>query len=590
MLAEQRSIEVLMPDAEGSSGNAGSSEESALGVDLGSIIARKYRVDRFIGKGGMGVVVAASHLALNRTVAIKLIRADCAQNPVAVERMVREAKAAAVIKNEHVTQVLDVGTLDSGAPFIVMEYLEGCDLQTLLARDGPLPVADAVDFVLQACEAIAEAHRNGIVHRDIKPANLFLARLPGGMTRIKVVDFGISKMIGVERGQPLTQPCTVVGSLYHMAPEQMRGALVDARTDVWAIGVLLYEMVTGQKPFRDQSWPAVCAHLLNDAAPLLAGSVAGMSQELQPVIERCLRRLPEDRFENVAELAVALSRFGTRKAHVSLERIVGLATSTGSLSARAGAAPDDRDERRPSWRGMPNEPGGAAASRHHTPRTPWPVSTIARTLSGPSWGPLLALGVAAALCVLVPAVLWLWRSPPAVVDGGSAALRPLPPVLDPVVSVTPMVEVRAPAAEAAASSRPSLPDPLNTVVSAARAPSASAGPEPAPDERAAGAPAPDPPSSARAAPPTIAPIPPHARRPGAAPANPGATPEATAPAPGGGAMPGAAPGAGTVPGHASQGEPPTTPGVSATPSAPPKASPANPWDLGDIEFQDEGRQ
>src|SRR5688572_29635302 len=326
-----------MPEPAGSSSSPSSIPEpdSALGVELGAVIAGKYRVERVIGKGGMGVVVAASQPELARTVAIKLIRSDSGEDPSAMARLLREAKAAASIQSEHVARVLDVGTLDSGVPFIVMEYLEGSDLQTLLDRDGALRPADAVDYLLQGCEAIAEAHRNGIVHRDLKPANLFIARLAGGRPCVKVVDFGISKAIGRETGEPLTKPASVVGSLYHMAPEQMRGGPVDARTDIWALGLLLYEMLSGRKPFGNRAWPAVAAQVLSDAGPLLPMPIEGVSDELSAVVHKCLSRAPEQRFGTVAELAVALSRFGSRRAHLSLERIVLLATSTGSLSALA---------------------------------------------------------------------------------------------------------------------------------------------------------------------------------------------------------------------------------------------------------------
>jgi hypothetical protein len=232
-----------------------------------------------------------------------------------------------------------VGTLDDGIPFIVMEYLEGQDLDSLLRSEGPLPVADAIDYLVQACEALAEAHRNGIVHRDIKPANLFVARQPGGGACIKVVDFGISKLINSASVESLTHPSRIVGSLYHMAPEQMSGDPVDARTDVWALGVLLFELLTGRKPFQGGAWPAVCARVLSDSAPPLESLGERVPGEVQSAVRRCLQRMPEDRFSNVAELAVALSPFGTRIARVSLEHIVRLATSTGSLAAESSSPP-----------------------------------------------------------------------------------------------------------------------------------------------------------------------------------------------------------------------------------------------------------
>ena len=393
--------------------------ESALGVEIGSVIAGKYRVERVIGRGGMGVVVAASQPELARTVAIKLIRSDSIDDRSAIARLLREAKAAASIQSEHVARVLDVGTLDTGGPFIVMEYLDGSDLQTQLDREGPMRPADAVDFLLQACEAIAEAHRNGIVHRDLKPANLFVARLPGGRACVKVVDFGISKTIGRDTGEPLTQPASVVGSLYHMAPEQMRGAAVDARTDVWALGLLLYEMLTGRKPFGNQSWPAVAAQVLSDAGPLLAASMDGVSEDLQAVIHKCLTRSPQQRYGTVAELAVALSRFGSRRAHLSLERIVLLATSTGSLSALALEPTEPaRDSLPPLAETRPVPAGGfetvlparstGETPLRGTPATPFPVSAAPRPSAAPPRS-RLALGVVGALALVAPLTFWVWR-------------------------------------------------------------------------------------------------------------------------------------------------------------------------------------
>jgi serine/threonine protein kinase len=409
-------------------------EPPLAGVEIGAVIAGKYRVERVIGEGGMGVVVAASQIALERMVAIKLIRSDCAQDPLAVERLLREAKAAASIQSEHVAKVLDVGRLDRGVPFIVMEYLEGSDLQTLLDRDGPLQVAEAVDFILQACEAIAEAHRNGIVHRDIKPANLFIARSSGSVPRVKVVDFGISKMIGLESLESLTQPLSVVGSLYHMAPEQMRGARVDARTDVWAIGLLLFEMLTGRKPFRHEAWPAVCAQILNEEGPLLQGAIEGIPEELQAVIEKCLRRLPQDRYDNVAELAVRLTPFGRGSARLSLECIVRLATSTGSLSAHSlaswdaglpGAAGVALENTRPVLV-PPEELAGARQQSGGMPRTPVPVSALPSVLV--AWSRRRpVIGVAVVACVVAPALMWLWWGPPGLLRSEEHALSPAAP-------------------------------------------------------------------------------------------------------------------------------------------------------------------
>ena len=209
------------------------------GAAPGDVIAGKYRVERVLGAGGMGVVVAALHLQLDERVALKLLSTSAAGNEEATARFLREARAAVKIKSEHVARVSDVGTLENGVPYMVMEYLDGTDLARWLAGRGVLPVEQAVDFLLQAGEAIAEAHTLGIVHRDLKPANLFCSKKPDGRLCIKVLDFGISKVTapggpgGTDGGQhDLTRTATVVGTPTYMSPEQMLASrLVDLRTD-----------------------------------------------------------------------------------------------------------------------------------------------------------------------------------------------------------------------------------------------------------------------------------------------------------------------------------------------------------------------
>src|SRR4051812_29611172 len=210
------------------------------GVREGDVLAGKYRVDKILGAGGMGVVVAAHHVQLDERVAIKFLLPEALGNAEAVARFAREARAAVKIKSEHVARVIDVGTLETGAPYMVMEYLEGGDLSQVLASRGPLPVEEAVEYVLQACEAIAHAHALGIVHRDLKPANLFLIRRPDGTNAIKVLDFGISKVMpgkSASSDNAMTRTRTVMGSPLYMSPEQMASTRdVDGRTDLWALG------------------------------------------------------------------------------------------------------------------------------------------------------------------------------------------------------------------------------------------------------------------------------------------------------------------------------------------------------------------
>src|SRR5580700_8244830 len=185
-------------------------------VQEGEILDGKYRVDRVLGVGGMGIVVAATHVHLNTRVAIKFLLPAAMGNAQVIERFAREARAAVQIQSEHVARVTDVGSLPTGSPYMVMEYLEGGDLADTLAQSGPMPVAQAVGFVLQACEAIAEAHSLGIVHRDLKPANLFLARRTGRDAVVKVLDFGISKTLDTQSGMSLTGTSSIMGSPLYM--------------------------------------------------------------------------------------------------------------------------------------------------------------------------------------------------------------------------------------------------------------------------------------------------------------------------------------------------------------------------------------
>ena len=215
-------------------------------VSPGDVVAGKYRVERIIGAGGMGVVVAARHLQLDQTVALKFMTH---RTPAGDERFSREARAAARLKSEHAAKVHDVGALDNGTPYMVMEYLEGNDLHALLSAEGALPIDLAVGYVMQACEAIGEAHAHGIVHRDLKPHNLFLTTGVGGRPKIKVLDFGISKTQDDET--TLTRSSDIIGTPVYMAPEQLRSSKdVDARADIWALGAMLYELVTGRLPFE----------------------------------------------------------------------------------------------------------------------------------------------------------------------------------------------------------------------------------------------------------------------------------------------------------------------------------------------------
>ena len=313
-------------------------------VEPGVVLCGKYRIERLLGKGGMGLVACARHLDLDQSVALKLLLPEVLRNRDVVKRFRREAQAMVQLKGEHVCRVFDVGALDDGTPFMVMEYLEGQDLGLLLREQGRLTPGFAVDLVLQVCEALAEAHALGIVHRDIKPANCFLTHGPDGEPLLKVLDFGISKALGVADGG-ITTSQTLIGSPSYMSPEQMHSSKnVDARTDIWALGTVLYELVSGRRPFVGDSFAALC--LAVTTKPMLALDDVVLPDGLVEVIARCLEKQPEGRFGSMAELSAAIAPYaGTReqgeRSSARSARMLGRASSPLLIApgSPAGIAP-----------------------------------------------------------------------------------------------------------------------------------------------------------------------------------------------------------------------------------------------------------
>lgn len=310
-------------------------------IAIGEVLAGKYRIDRVLGEGGMGVVVAAHHLELDQPVAIKFLLDVLRGSEEGAERFRREARAAAKIQSDHVVRVLDVGVLESGIRYMVMEYLEGHDLSKELEQRGRLRVEEAIDYVLEALDAIAQAHAVGIVHRDLKPANLFLARRADGSSRIKVLDFGISKSLaGTSSDQlSLTRSSAWVGSPLYMAPEQMQSARdVDGRADIWSIGAILFELITGRPPYLADNLPQLCNLLLTTDPPPLSALVPDVPPAVETVVMRCLARDLSARWQSVPELIAAL-----REARPERTSTVG--TSSNALAATefqstiAGAVP-----------------------------------------------------------------------------------------------------------------------------------------------------------------------------------------------------------------------------------------------------------
>ena len=291
-------------------------------VTSGMLLAGKYRIERLLGEGGMGVVLAATNEALRQKVAIKLLRIGALADAKALGRFEREARAAASLRSEHVARVLDVGKLEDGRPYMVMEYLEGRDLGDVIDQGPHLPPGEAVDYVLQACEAIAEAHAAGIIHRDLKPRNLFLATTVDGRPLVKVLDFGISKTEDSAEDMSLTRTTEIIGSPSYMSPEQLRASKeVDVRTDIWALGVILYELLTKKVPFQAVTVTELVAVVLMEPTPEIRNERPDVPEGLVYAINRCLAKRREERFSSIAELVGAIAPFGSGVVAGMAERI-----------------------------------------------------------------------------------------------------------------------------------------------------------------------------------------------------------------------------------------------------------------------------
>ena len=419
-----------------------STTESPLPVAVGEIVAGKYRVMDVLGVGGMGVVVAATHLELGHCVALKFMHRGKAKQPRLVSRFLREARAACRLRGEHVARVSDVGRLDDGTPFMVMEYLQGDDLATLLDASGALPVAEAVSYSLQACEAIAEAHALGIVHRDIKPANLFLTHKPNGKPCIKVLDFGISKLADDEVvNEHITATRVLLGTPHFMAPEQMRSARrAEARSDIYALGAVLYRMLVGRPPFHAESITELSAMVMRDPPPPLATLRSDIPPELDAVVMRCLEKDPDRRYSGVLELIDALEG-RPHRVRPSVERVTLAQPRPLPLAETEDATTVARDEPTPivpnaNW-GVTHDPSGRERPRSF--RWIMPVT-------------------AAAVVVLVGGALAsMWSEPP------SAQL-----VSSLVPAVTPAIEEELEPAEPPASAEPVASAASSTVAPAPR--------------------------------------------------------------------------------------------------------------------------
>jgi serine/threonine-protein kinase len=430
------------------------------GVLIGAVLAGRYRVERVIGQGGMGVVVKAMHLQLHQPVAMKFLLPEVLGNQQIVQRFLREAQAAVRLRSEHVARVIDVGTLESGAPYMVLEYLDGADLSNF--PRSQLSVGAIVDLVLQACEALAEAHSLGIVHRDIKPANFFITRGADGVPLLKVLDFGISKTPTTSGNLTATQ--AVMGTPAYMSPEQMRSSRdVDHRCDIWSLGVVLYELLQGAPPFGGDTFSSMVIKVVTDPLPRMTVPLPG---ELDAIVYRCLEKDPARRFQNVAELAHALAPYAQSETQASIS--VQRTRSIVGLDAHR-AAPEPG----PARRAIPPSTISGAAGARTTP-----------TAGGRRWPMFAALGVLAGVIAIAIVAS----------SGGGASDGKKPEGLVPAAH-----PVAAPAASAVATQPPGPPA---VVVPAAPGAVATSPPGPA------AAITPPGPAAATTPPEPIAPVPP----------------------------------------------------------------------------------
>jgi serine/threonine protein kinase len=416
--------------------------------EMGEIICGRYEIIKLIGSGGMGFVVSANNIELGEKVALKFLHRESLANQELVARFAREARASLKIQSEYVARVFDVGALPDGSPFIVMEYLEGKDLYEAVRDTGPLPIKLAIEYVMQACEALAVAHASGIVHRDIKPENLFLTQRTQGMDIIKVLDFGISKMAltgsPFESHLPLVRTMMPMGSPVYMSPEQIRASAdIDARTDIWSLGCVLFELITGTAAFDAPSLTQLSAVILENDPPLLRSLCPNAPPDLEKIVSRCLQKDPSLRFQNVGELALALFPFGPRRARISAERCLYVLKAAGMIaqdyelpSAYPPSLSSLIDSAPASERDLPANTTPSILSKED-------IRSSGRVSHRPKWGILIA----AAVVVAIVGAYISWNRRASILDQPgwgpepANALKIVAPAPTPVVAAIPAVSV-----------------------------------------------------------------------------------------------------------------------------------------------------
>ena len=321
---------------------------------IGQVIDNRYVVEALIARGGMGIVYRCRHQLINRKFAVKIIRSTMAHLPDAPRRFLTEAKAASAIGNEHIVDVVDYGSLPDGSAYLVMELLEGMPLSDLIERRETLSVARISAIATQICEGLRAAHEAGIVHRDLKPENIFLSSRKAG-DFVKILDFGIAKMLS--QAEPLTRKGLIVGTPHYMSPEQAAGAAVDARGDIYSLGVILYELATGRVPFDATHYMAVLAKHMTEPPPPFDSLMlpAKLPSDFQAIVLKCLAKLPEQRYQSMIEVMDATEHLTRRLRAASRP-------SLPPLSTPAPGMDDAAQLQRTGCRGAQRARGAASAS------------------------------------------------------------------------------------------------------------------------------------------------------------------------------------------------------------------------------------
>jgi serine/threonine-protein kinase len=488
-------------------------------VTVGNVLLGKYRVDEVLGSGGMGKVLRAWHVYLQQPVAIKILLQHVMDDAATVQRFLREAQATVKLRSEHIARVIDVSTLQDGTPLMVMEYLEGSDLNQILRAHGPQEAGVVVDLMLQACEGIAEAHAMGIVHRDIKPSNFFVTRRIDGTQLLKILDFGISKS-RVSQNMELTGTQTIVGTPTYMAPEQMKNArTADARSDVWSMGVVMYQLMEGRPPYSGQSYAELVLKVGTEPVPPMHAKVQAV---LHDTILRCLEKDPGKRVQSVAELAKMIAPFATDPigGAFAVERIVRIAATRSSaqgMRQRTDGGSMYPAPLTPSNHGSVSHGSGQVTFQTRGSRA-WiiagaaalaivagvggyivsevtrdrsaaaattPADTAAPAVAAPGAVPAVPVAPAAQVAPVVPPAVAAPPAPPAVAAGsaGSAAEAPTPPPAPPPPPVVPPPVAAEPAAPPPVAAKPAVAKPVVTATrpaTTAKPPTTTAKPHPKP--------------------------------------------------------------------------------------------------------------